>query len=107
LCRKGLACVNNEKVVFLYDDKGEVRDKFKAKGNADAPGDGTFIVQAIAYSPDSARLALAQSDNIVFVYKLGHEWKEKKSISNKFSTQVSALPRNSAIAHTSLGAQLG
>lgn len=86
--RKGLACVNTERVVFLYDDKGDLRDKFKAKANADAPEGTTFTVQALAYSPDSTRLALAQSDSIVFVYKLGHEWNEKKSITNKFPTQV-------------------
>ena len=41
--------------------------------------------------------ALAQSDSIVFVYKLGHEWKEKKSITNKFPTQVTPLASS---AHT-------
>ena len=38
----------------------------------------------MAFSPDSTKLAVAQSDNIVFVYKLGLEWGEKKSICNKF-----------------------
>jgi len=28
---------------------------------------------------------VAQSDNIVFIYKLGVEWGEKKSICNKFA----------------------
>ena len=36
------------------------------------------------FSPDSEKLAIAQSDNVVYIYKLGHEWKEKKSICNKF-----------------------
>ncbi len=36
------------------------------------------------FSPDSTKLAIAQSDNIVFVYKLGVDWGEKKSICNKF-----------------------
>lgn len=38
----------------------------------------------MAFSPDSMRLAIAQSDNIVFVYKLGTDWGERKSICNKF-----------------------
>jgi intraflagellar transport protein 172 len=38
----------------------------------------------MAFSPDSQKLAIAQSDNIVFVYKLGSDWGEKKSICNKF-----------------------
>jgi len=41
-------------------------------------------VRAIAFSPDSQKLAIAQSDNIVFIYKLGSEWGDKKSICNKF-----------------------
>jgi len=38
----------------------------------------------MAFSPDSSKLAIAQSDNIVFVYKLGNDWGDKKSICNKF-----------------------
>ena len=54
----------------------------------------------MAFSPDSAKLAIAQSDNIVFVYKLGANWGDKKSICNKFLTHhpVAALtwPRDRA-----------
>jgi intraflagellar transport protein 172 len=39
----------------------------------------------MAFSPDNQKLAVAQSDNIVFIYKLGLEWGEKKSICNKFA----------------------
>ena len=76
--------------MHLHDDAGAMQDKFKAKGNSTHP-DGAehpFVVLDIAYSPDSTRLALAQSDNILYVYKLGLEWKEKKAISNKFTTEV-------------------
>jgi intraflagellar transport protein 172 len=38
----------------------------------------------MSWSPDSSKLAIAQSDQIVFIYKLGIEWGEKKSICNKF-----------------------
>jgi intraflagellar transport protein 172 len=47
-------------------------------------GPKNYIVRAMAFSPDSSKLAIAQSDNIVFVYKLGVDWGEKKSICNKF-----------------------
>jgi intraflagellar transport protein 172 len=33
---------------------------------------------------NSQKLAVAQSDNIVFIYKLGATWAEKKTICNKF-----------------------
>lgn len=49
-----------------------------------------YVVRAMAFSPDSTKLAVAQSDGIVFVYKLGLKWGEKKSICNKF-------PQNSAV----------
>ena len=45
------------------------------------------------FSPDAQKIAIAQSDNIVFIYKLGLEWKDKKSICNKFpvSSSVTCL----------------
>jgi len=47
----------------------------------------------MAFSPQSDKLAIAQSDNMVFVYKIGLEWGEKKSICNKFqhSSSISCL----------------
>ncbi len=47
----------------------------------------------MAFSPQSDRLAIAQSDNMVFVYKIGLDWGEKKSICNKFqhSSSVTCL----------------
>jgi intraflagellar transport protein 172 len=42
------------------------------------------------FSPDNQKLAIAQSDNIVFIYKLGTEWGDKKSICNKFA-QTSSI----------------
>ncbi|GBG73915.1 hypothetical protein CBR_g17630 [Chara braunii] len=47
----------------------------------------------MAFSPDSAKLAVAQSDNIVFIYKLGYDWGDKKSICNKFhqSTAITCV----------------
>ena len=38
----------------------------------------------MAFSPLSDKIAIAQSDSIVYVYKIGSEWGEKKSICNKF-----------------------
>ena len=44
----------------------------------------------MCFSPDNTKIAIAQSDSIVFIYKIGLEWKEKKSICNKF-------PQNSSV----------
>ena len=44
----------------------------------------------MTFSPQSDKLAIAQTDNIVFVYKLGADWGEKKSICNKFPSSCPA-----------------
>lgn len=55
----------------------------------------------MAFSPDSLKLAIAQSDNIVFVYKLGATWGDRKSICNKFpqSSAVTCLTWPNGRAH--------
>lgn len=47
------------------------------------------MVRALEFSPDSSKIAIAQSDNIVFMYKIGLEWGTKKSICNKYPTSSS------------------
>ena len=87
-----MAAVTTDRVVQLFDDDGERRDKFSTKP-ASPEGRKNFVVRGMAFSPDSAKLAIAQSDNIVFVYKLGANWGDKKSICNKFgqSSPVTCL----------------
>lgn len=77
------AAVTTDRVVYLFDEHGERKDKFKTKP-ADANAPATYVVRGMCFSPDSSKLVIAQSDNIVFVYRLGVEWHEKKSICNKF-----------------------
>ncbi|KAI8818942.1 uncharacterized protein EV422DRAFT_125936 [Fimicolochytrium jonesii] len=78
-----LAVASADRVVQLFDETGERKDRFSTK-----PGDPkaarSYTIVGLAFSPDSTKLAVAQSDNAVFVYRLGLEWGEKKSIVNKF-----------------------
>jgi len=37
-------------------------------------GRNSYIVKGMAFSPDSTKIAIGQSDNIVFVYKIGEDW---------------------------------
>mmetsp|Transcript_147414 Transcript_147414/g.383208 ORF Transcript_147414/g.383208 Transcript_147414/m.383208 type:complete len:1766 (-) Transcript_147414:28-5325(-) len=78
-----LATVGADKIVQLFDEHGEKQDRFSTKPADKAAR--TYIVRTVEFSPDSTKLAVAQSDNIVFVYKLGNDWKDKKSICNKFA----------------------
>ena len=71
--------MTTDRVVQMFDESGVKRDKFSAKP-ATADGGKNFIVRGMAFSPCSTKLAIAQSDNIVFVYKLGGEWGDKKSM---------------------------
>ena len=86
-----LAVCGSDSVVRLFDDQGRPADKFSTKP-ADR-GPKTYVVRAMSFSPDSTKLAIAQSDNIVFVYKLGLEWGDKKTICNKFlqTSPITAL----------------
>ena len=75
----------------MFDEDGNRKDKFPTKPCDKGPKN--YIVRAMAFSPNSDKLAIAQTDNMVFVYKLGTEWGEKKSICNKFqhSSPVTCL----------------
>jgi len=86
LNNKRLAVADHGRFVHLYDESGERRDKFALK-SGDGKEPKTFTVRGMAFSPDSVKLAIAQSDFIVFVYKLGADWGERKSICNKFPQQ--------------------
>lgn len=64
-------------MVTLYDENFEKRDKFSTKPAEKGPKN--YVVRALCFSPDSSRLAVAQSDCIVFVYKLGLDWGEVRT----------------------------
>ncbi len=81
-------------MVLLFNELGEKKDKFATK-----PADSSvrfflkgkrtiflnfnFIVQlgkkcyhvsGLAFSPDSTKIAVGQTDNIIYVYKIGEKW---------------------------------
>ncbi|XP_062858050.1 intraflagellar transport protein 172 homolog isoform X2 [Trichomycterus rosablanca] len=85
-----LAVCTVDRVVLLYDEQGERRDKFSTKPLDSKYGKKSYMVKAMAFSPDSTKIAIAQTDSVVFVYKIGEEWGEKKVICNKF-LQTSAV----------------
>ena len=49
-----------------------------------------YVITQIIHIFFSTKLAVGQTDNIVFVYKVGEDWGEKKVICNKF-VQTSAV----------------
>lgn len=37
-------------------------------------GKQSYVVNDMAFSPDSTKIAIGQSDNIIFVYRIGEDW---------------------------------
>lgn len=37
-------------------------------------GKQSYMVNDMAFSPDSTKIAIGQSDNIIFVYRIGEDW---------------------------------
>nr|CDJ87483.1 intraflagellar transport protein 172 homolog [Haemonchus contortus] len=78
-----LAVVGNDRLITLIDEKGDVRDRFSSKSIDSKYGKKSYVIKSVCFSPDSSRLAVAQTDNVVYVYKVGESWTEKKVIVNK------------------------
>ncbi|XP_053606177.1 intraflagellar transport protein 172 homolog [Plodia interpunctella] len=79
-----LAVATCERVVMLYDRDGVRRDKFSTKPAEPTAGKKSYVITSICFSENSELLGIAQSDNMVFVYRVGADWSGKKVICNKF-----------------------
>jgi intraflagellar transport protein 172 len=81
-----LAIATTDRYITLYDEDGVQRDKFPTKPADKAlPTARNYTIRGLEFSQDSEKLAVAQSDNIVFIYKLGKTWADKKTICNKYA----------------------
>ena len=81
-----LAVAGSDRRITLYDEQGNNKESFPTKPS----GTKNYEIVDILFNPESTKLAIAQSDNIIFVYKLGANWGEKKTICNKL--EQSAKP---------------
>ncbi|ETO31974.1 hypothetical protein RFI_05144 [Reticulomyxa filosa] len=77
-----LAIATADRYITLFDDNGQQKDRFSTKAS-DTNKHKIYRIVGLSFSPDSTKLAVAQSDNIVFVYRLGTGWDYKKSICHK------------------------
>ena len=77
-----LAICTTDRVVVIYDENGVKKDKFPTKSIE--KGSKDYVVKQMAFSPSSDKLAIAQTDNIVFVYKLGTEEQKRQGIRKFF-----------------------
>ena len=65
-----LAVCTADRVIILFDDTGERRDKFSTKPADPKYGKRSYIVRGLEFSPDSSKIAVGQTDNIVYVYRV-------------------------------------
>ncbi|XP_073968518.1 intraflagellar transport protein Oseg2 isoform X1 [Rhodnius prolixus] len=79
-----LAVCNYDRCILLFDEHGIRKDKFPTKPANSKNNRMSYWVKGLAFSPDSTKIAVGQTDNIIFIYKLGEEWGDKKVICNKF-----------------------
>jgi len=79
-----LAVADSERSIHLFDETGEKRERFPTKSAEGKKGSKLYTITGMVFSPDDVKLAIAQTDDIVYVYRLGLEWGEKKIICNKF-----------------------
>ncbi|GMT33313.1 hypothetical protein PFISCL1PPCAC_24610, partial [Pristionchus fissidentatus] len=91
---KKLAAVVDDRSIVLFDERGAQKDRFATKPIDAKYSKRSYIIISLAFSPDSSSLAVGQSDNVVFVYKIGAEWNEKKVITNKL-VQTAAVTAHS------------
>lgn len=74
LSRLAVCTSANNQIVLFDGNSNERKDKFALKSVGKNFSRKSFVVKGIAFSPDSTRLAIGQSDCVVFVYKFGDNW---------------------------------
>ncbi|OQV16936.1 Intraflagellar transport protein 172-like protein [Hypsibius exemplaris] len=78
-----IAYCDDDRCVWVYDDSWEYLIHFPTKPVEKEFGKNSYVVTGIAFSPDSTKLAVAQSDAVVFVYRLPKE-KDKSELAVVF-----------------------
>ena len=48
-------------------------------------GKKSYLVKALAFSPDSTKIAVGQTDNIIYVYKIGEDWLVKPKLFDPYN----------------------
>ncbi|KAI1289152.1 Intraflagellar transport protein -like protein [Halotydeus destructor] len=82
-----ICTASNNQVVLFNGSTHEKKEKFALKATGKNFSKKSFVVKGIAFSPDSTKLAIGQTDCVIYVYRLGDDWGDKKSIVSKFTLQ--------------------
>lgn len=83
-------CLSNSNQVTLYSGGNlDKKEKFALKPVDKAFSKTSFTVKGLAFSPDSTKIAVGQTDSVIYIFKVGLEVGEKKVISGKYSISSS------------------
>jgi intraflagellar transport protein 172 len=85
-----LVAATADRSLHFFDDKGKRRDKFSTRP-AQPKGPKNYILTACVFSPDSSKLAVAQTDGVVYVFRVGLAWGDPKSIATRFPMAAPAM----------------
>ena len=78
-----LAIASEDKNIYLFDEQGNPKNKFSTDR-----GSEVYEIIQILFEQKSEKLAVARSDNLILVYKLGTNWEDKESISQGFNVEA-------------------
>ena len=77
-----LAVANFDKTVSFFD-ANDYSKKERMPTRGAEKTNKNYIIRVVCFSPDSNVLSIAQSDNIIYSYKVGSDFGAKKSICSK------------------------
>ena len=87
--RLAVCTAANNQVTLFNGNTGDKKEKFSLKPIEKEFSRRSFVVKGIDFSPDSSKIAIGQSDHVIFIYKIGENWGDKKSIVGKYTLQSS------------------
>ena len=75
-----LAIASGDKNIYLFEEEGNYKESFSTNSSKSA----NYEIKQILFNPSSDKLAVSQSDDIVYIYYMGLNWGEPKNIINKY-----------------------
>ena len=74
-----LAIACEDKNIYLFNEEGNVKENF----STDLSKSVNYEIKQILFNSSGDNLAVSQSDDIIYIYHLGLNWGEPKTIINK------------------------
>lgn len=72
---KMAVCFSQSNTVALFDlISNEEKDKFALKAATKGGSRKSFVVKGMCFALDSEKIAIGQSDCVIYVYRIGDSW---------------------------------